>query len=316
MERVAIKRHNMVKFMLRYGIHFLLLFFFVGVVVFYVAEYRARSQTCFTTTQVKSDSRCLYILDGSVYEKGSRSKPHHGHACGSDVSSVIPSYHLSNPAKYLTPGYVGDICTVAPTNTPTATPNPTLTPTQTPPPLITGTTTLSFSFLLHGLGNAGDAANPGVGGNKTPIHAQRSVTVQVFNKQNQLIVTKTGHVTYDQGTGVFKGTIDLGANMINGFYTVKVKSPQFLNTLVPGIQTLVAGKNNQMATVSMVNGDINNDNMLNILDYALLVDCYSDSNPFSCSNEDKQMADINDDGIVNQYDYNLFLRELTNVRGM
>ena len=92
-------------------------------------------QTCFTPQTAASDSRCLYILQGKVYEKGTRSKPHQGNSCGTDVTSIIPSFHFSDLAKYLDPNYVGNICTVQPTPTPTVPiPTPTLQPSPTNQP--------------------------------------------------------------------------------------------------------------------------------------------------------------------------------------
>src|SRR3989344_2407948 len=67
------------------------------------------SQTCFTRQHVSSDSRCLYILNSKVFEKGTRSKPHQGHPCGMDVTSIIPGFHLADVAKHLDPNYKGTI---------------------------------------------------------------------------------------------------------------------------------------------------------------------------------------------------------------
>ncbi len=111
----------------------------------YAYIYPIAAQTCFSTTQVQSDSRCLYILQNHVFEKGTRSNPHKGNACGSDVTAYIPSFHFTNQyikldILTLDPNYRGEIC-VAPTNTPT--PSPTHTPTPTPtnsPPTATPTT--------------------------------------------------------------------------------------------------------------------------------------------------------------------------------
>ncbi len=89
-------------------------------------------QTCFTTQTVSSDSRCLYILSGSVYEKGTKSKPHQGNACGTDITNVIPSFHAGDAVRYLDPNFVGKICTVSPSPTPTSIPTPTRTPTPIP----------------------------------------------------------------------------------------------------------------------------------------------------------------------------------------
>src|SRR3990167_1338109 len=103
------------------------------------------SQTCFTKAQVAADSRCLYIWDNKVFEKGTRSSPHQGHPCGMDVSSLIPSFHMADMAKYLDPNYKGNICSAksSPTTTPSPIPSstPTITPTvtYTPTPLPTVT---------------------------------------------------------------------------------------------------------------------------------------------------------------------------------
>jgi len=63
-------------------------------------------------------------------------------------------------------------------------------------------------------------------------------------------------------------------------------------------------------------GHINHDNAFNILDCNLLLNCYSDVLPPKgpCSTV-QGGADLNDDGAVNQFDYNLFLRVINNHRG-
>jgi hypothetical protein len=136
------KKLSVKKIIVGYGFHIWFLLFLVNVVIFYTTQYHARSQTCFTPAQVQADSRCLYILSKKVYVKGTRNAPHQGHACGTDVTSIIPSFHASSPATYLDPNYVGDICT-APTITPTITPSltPTSSPTPSPSPSPTPTIT-------------------------------------------------------------------------------------------------------------------------------------------------------------------------------
>ena len=134
MKKAKITKPSIKKILFGYGFHIWFLLFIVNVVIFYAAEYRARGQTCFTTAQVSSDSRCLYILNNKVYEKGTRSAPHQGHPCGTNVTSVIPSFHTDSPATYLDPTYVGDICvapSVAPSTPPIQTPtnDPTTQPT-------------------------------------------------------------------------------------------------------------------------------------------------------------------------------------------
>jgi len=202
--------------------------------------------------------------------------------------------------------------TAKPTVTPTRTPSPTFTPAPTLPP----TTSFGLEMLLHGIGKGGDSANPGGEGNYNIIHLQRPVTVQVFDVQNNLVETKQGLVVFDTTAGSFKGTIDMGPDLQSGVYTVKVKLPQSLNTLIPGIQTITNGILNQLPLTTLISGDVNNDNAVNVIDYDILLNCYSDFLPaISCTSTQKTEADLTDDGHVNQFDYNLFLRELTNIGG-
>jgi hypothetical protein len=97
------------------------------------------TQACFTREQVSSDSRCLFIINNKVYQKGTRAAPHQGHPCGTDVSSIVPSSHTSSLATYLTPNYAGNICSASasPTVTATTTQQPTSTP--VPATVTTGT---------------------------------------------------------------------------------------------------------------------------------------------------------------------------------
>ena len=125
------KKPSLKKVLFEYGLHLWLLLFIANVVIFYVAQYHVHGQTCFTTAQIQSDTRCLYILNNKVYSKGSRSSPHQGHPCGSDVTSVIPASHTNDAVNHLDPNYVGDIC-AATTPTPSPSPTPTISPTPQP----------------------------------------------------------------------------------------------------------------------------------------------------------------------------------------
>ena len=116
------KKKRFRKIFFEYGLHLWLMVFTINVAVFYVAHFYSLGKTCFTPTQVQSDNRCLYILGGKVYEKGTRNSPHQGHPCGTDVTSVVPPSHSGNPASYLIPNYLGDICTAP--QAPTAAPQP------------------------------------------------------------------------------------------------------------------------------------------------------------------------------------------------
>jgi len=212
--------------------------------------------------------------------------------------------------------YLKALPSPTPTNTPTPTPTNTPTPLPTATPTPVPTTKFSVDLLLHGLGKAGDSANPGNGGNANLLHTQRSVSIDVFNSQNQLLLSKQGTVTFNPTSGSFIGTIDMGTTLTSGLSTVKIKTNQFLKALVPGIQTITVNVTNKLPQTTLISGDINNDNVVNIADYNILIGCYSDFlPPVACSTGNAAMADLTDDGSVNQFDYNLFLRELTNIGG-
>lgn len=206
-----------------------------------------------------------------------------------------------------------------PTNTPTPSPTPTPVPTKTPLPTPTftpGTTLLRLDLKLHGLGNSGDNKNAS-GGNQTPVNPQRTATVGVYTLDSDTkLFEKTGLVTYVSLTssatasGHFVGTVDLGEDFTSGIYAVKVSLPQFL-TRSRQIQ-LVGQAQNSLPELAMTSADVNGDNKIDILDYNILMGCYSDFQAAeACNVGDHELSDLTDDGKVNQEDYNLLVRELS-----
>ncbi len=125
------------KILRTYWIHLLFIFFMINYVITRVIQLNFFAANCMSRAQMQSDSRCLYSYNGNIYQKGSKSKPHHGHACGSDVTTVMPSGHIRNMARYLDPTLVSSVCTDAPANT--ATPTHTATPRPTNSPTVTST---------------------------------------------------------------------------------------------------------------------------------------------------------------------------------
>lgn len=198
---------------------------------------------------------------------------------------------------------------------PTAIPTPTSfnAPTPTPTIHIPGTSTvIKLSLLLHGIGHGGDAVSATSVGNTNPLRPQRLAEVQIYDVNNNLVADRDAVIIYEPSIGIFKSTVDLGTSIPSGAYTMRIKSDQFLRTQVPGIVSLTAGAVNQIVPVAMTNGDVNNDNKIDIIDYNLLMGCYSDlTAAVNCPAGYQTKADLNDDGAVNFYDYNLFLRELT-----
>jgi hypothetical protein len=208
-------------------------------------------------------------------------------------------------------GTMGSNCQ-APTPTPTGF-EVTGVPSITPSPTIIGDPILQvgLALKLHGIGNGGDSVNPTSVGNTSPLTVSRPVTIELLNGNNQVVLTKQGTIAYSQNTGKFVGTIPLGFGN-PGQYLVRVKVPQYLVRMLPGIQTLQTTIVNALPEEALIAGDVNNDNILNILDFNVISDCYSDLAPArNCNDIKKQQTDITDDGAVNQFDYNLFIRELS-----
>lgn len=203
--------------------------------------------------------------------------------------------------------------------TPTATPSATVVPTTLPtisstptPTTSTSSTTFLFDLYIHGIGSSGDNANPNASdlSNKDPKTPSRNITVYIFNAQNQLVASESGTAVYASASGSFKGSVAF--NIAPGNYTMRLKEDLHLRRQVPGIQQLGYQASQTMPPLSLVAGDVNNDNILNILDYNTIVGCYSDLlPPTACDDAKKVVSDLTDDGTVNQFDYNLFLREIT-----
>lgn len=225
--------------------------------------------------------------------------------------TTIPTATLT-PTKTPTPTAVQTITTtISPTTISTTTPTMGLSPTLIPSAIAT---TFTFDVLMHGIGNSGDNVNPTEFSmsNKSPKHPVRTMQVFIYNVSNQIVASGPATITYASSSGSFKGTIAIGSGINPGLHTVKVQSPGHLRRLVPGIQTISLVQNNIMPAVTLIAGDVNDDNTINILDYNFIVGCYSDLlPPVSCSETAKVATDLNDDGFVNQFDYNMFLREIS-----
>jgi hypothetical protein len=244
------------------------------------------------------------------------------------LSSSSNDQANQNVLSTTTPAVIAISGSGSPSSSPTN--SPTNSPTTLPIPTITGTA-LNFSLLLHGVGAAGDNPNPTGNSlsNKNPLHPQRILNIQVFNTNNQSVASSAAPVTYNSTDGMFEGAVGLPSTVVTGNYSVKIQTNRYLRKLVPGIAQVVAGQQVTVSPVQMIAGDTNNDNVLNVLDYNALLDCgYGELNPlpmndpnstFHSSNcqvhQPTEDVDLNDDGIINSTDYNLFLRELSVQNG-
>lgn len=156
-----------------------------------------------------------------------------------------------------------------------------------------------------------DVANQPIYKGKTVLHPQRPIFAEIRDSNNQLVFANNGQdlANLNPDTGAFLVALPLPANFNTGIYTVRVKLDYTLWKTVPGIITITKGTNTLVPQVLLTPGDIDQNNAVNILDYNILLDCFSDIKPArNCNDSKKRSSDITDDGFVNQFDYNLLLR--------
>lgn len=211
--------------------------------------------------------------------------------------------------------------TITPTTN--AIPTISLTPTPTGVP-VPGDVVFNVKVGLDAIGTTGNNQNPTASNlsNKNPVHTIRNVTIEVYDQSNKLITTKPGSIIYDSNLGKFLGSIDVG-NLASGDYTIKIKSDGYLKKLIPSIFSISSSMQSvttiNLPLVNLTAGDINGDNSISIADYSILLSCsiYTTDNGSLCnsSSVSKNLSDLNDDGAVDQIDYNLFLIEYSVQNG-
>ena len=255
----------------------------------------------------------------------------------SGVPSVSKMVKVTNdPLPTLTPTPI-PTATPSPTRvpTPTATPKPTVIPTKTvtptmiptatvlPSPKPTGVpsgvptptkapfqTSVEFNVFLHGIGKGGDNSNTTSGGNINPIRKQRLAEITMYKVSREVAATVSAVLIYNPQLGNYQGTA-LVPNMPTDYYQFTIKSDGYLRKTIPGAQNITRLGQNVLPSLALVTGDTNNDNKVSVLDYNRILDCFSDLKDAKNCNQDKKLStDLNDDAMVNQFDYNLFLREL------
>lgn len=232
---------------------------------------------------------------------------------------------ITSNGEVFTDKSFGNINTPPPTGTllsPTSQPGVTNAPTAppgaspSPAPIISGHTVFNVSIILTGIG----VDLPNYPANKNPAHPQKNVRIEVFDKANTKVSDVAGVINYAPGTGKFSGLVGL-ATLPTGLYNVKLTVPYYLRRLIPSIQTITGGATNQLLETTLIVGDINGDNVMNILDYNIYTACFGDkkSNISKPSNISCIAADLNDDGQndnkLNLSDFKLLFQSFATQKG-
>ena len=150
----------------------------------------------------------------------------------------------------------------------------------------------------------------GQSGNINPRHKTRRVSAVVYDTTNQAVTTGTAYINYD-GNNYFTGTIHLG-KLSQGSYFIKLVGDFTLQVLAkPEFQNLKINQTNTIPPVTLYQGDMNGDNILDINDYNMVLPCFQ-SIP-TCANAGQ--IDFNDDGVTDVKDYNLLLNSFGVLHG-
>lgn len=218
-------------------------------------------------------------------------------------SSATPSL---SPTKKLTPT---PTLIAIPTNILTPTKVPTAVPTQV---VLTPTPSTYPGYTRNPLDTqvlvSLKIPSIGTGGNKSPKNATRPVDITVYNIDNKQVAKGSGQIKYEGD--LFSGVIHLGT-VPNGTYYVKIASPFILQKIAkPQFQTLQNDQLNTIPRITVIQGDLNRDNNLTLVDYNLALACFQSK---QCST--KAAIDLNDDGVANVADYNLLLQNFWEYRG-
>jgi hypothetical protein len=129
---------------------------------------------------------------------------------------------------------------------------------------------------------------------------------------NNSVTTVFGTIAYDTATGTFRGRVPLGTDFTSGQYQILFKIPFYLGGIFPGFPSVTTGQERIITqALDVISGDADDDNKRTILDYNLIISCYSFPGfPSSCNDADRIATDVNDDDNNDESDQNLFIREL------
>lgn len=157
---------------------------------------------------------------------------------------------------------------LTPIPTASGTPSGTLTPTPT---ASQSATSLNMYLQLSGIGIS---TNSALRINDHPQRPQRRVHTNIYNSNNVQVASISSNVNFDPETGLYKGNITLSNNFPSGPYLVKVRVDNTLWKNIPGIQNIVSGTTNESLPAQLITGDLNQDNVINLLDYNIFLSCY------------------------------------------
>lgn len=211
---------------------------------------------------------------------------------------VAPFEEFRQTARYARVNYTVTRPGTSTTPSPTKTPTQIVTPTgiNASPPA--GGASLRIAVTLPAIGTAFNSDN------KNPVRTQRPAQIQLVGAANSAPINASGTLTFNGSE--YAGYVII-PNVAPGNYQIKVRLDGTLYKVIPGVFNLSDKQSVNTPTVKLVTGDFNQDQVLDLLDYNIMLACVQ-KKP-ACSQAMQILSDLNSDGKITEADYSIFIRQ-------
>lgn len=185
---------------------------------------------------------------------------------------------------------------------------PTSTPTPTPVPVPGDNLVIFDSINFGGILDANSTSHPdknitiylyGTTDDPNKDIEGKTVTPKNFPKALKFNATKKSY----ESDPLNIGNIPDGTKVLIKIDKYLRKNIQYTKVALPDGAFVI---NISSSNTDFVPGDIDGDNVINIKDYNIIAGCFGEK---SCNNKD--IADLNEDGAIDGIDYNIFLKSLS-----
>lgn len=227
--------------------------------------------------------------------------------CSSQPESTSTPTPTSVPSE-LTPVPPTPTFTPTPRPTNTSTPVLTSTPTPTPAPVPGDNLVIFDSINFGGIFDANSTVHPdkniaiylyGIADDPGQDVEGKTVTPKNFPNALRFNTAKKSY----ESSPLNIGNIPDGTKVLIKIDKYLRKIIQYTKVALPdGVFAINVSSSN----TDFVPGDIDGDNAINIKDYNVIAGCFQNKD---CNNKD--MADLNEDGTIDGIDYNIFLKSLS-----
>lgn len=144
---------------------------------------------------------------------------------------------------------------------------------------------------------------------KLPIQTPNKnlpIEIEIIDGQDQKKADFAQNLSFNSETSSFIGNLPM-KSLPYGQYSIKVRTKNSLWKIIPSVN--IAPGSNPLPETTLVLGDLDQNNELNLADYNLIRKCYGLK---ACLKKDQ--ADLNLDGKVDELDLNIFYDSILSFR--